>query len=71
MTCLHLEGNTDDVIQTLGTGFVLFTCIPFPLGATYYLELVGQPLTCALEPSKVTGIVDSIIIFEDDLFKDT
>lgn len=50
---------------------MLFTCIPFSLGARYYLELAGQLLTCALEPSKLTGIVDFITIFADNLLKGT
>lgn len=58
MTCLYLEGNTDDVTQASGAGFVLFICIPFPLGARY-LELAGQLLTCTFDSSKLTGI-DSI-----------
>lgn len=71
MTCVHLEGNTADVIQTLGTGFVLFTCIPFPLGAWYYPELSGQLLTCALEPGKLTRIAELIIVSADDSLKGT
>lgn len=58
MTCVHLEGNTADVIHTLVTGFVLFICIPFPSGAWCYPELSGQLLTRALEPSKLTGIAE-------------
>lgn len=71
MTCVHLEGNTADVTQTLGTGFVLFACIPFSLGAWYYPELSGELLTCALEPSKLTGIAELIIVFAGDSPKGT
>lgn len=49
---------------------MLFTGIPFPLGARYYPGLAGQLLTCGSKPSKLTGILDLIIIFDDDLFKD-
>lgn len=48
---------------------LLPVCIPFPLGASFYLELARQLLTYGLEPSKLSGVVKRMIEFAEIHFK--
>lgn len=47
----------------------LLACILFPVSTRFYLELAGQSLTCALEPSKLPGVVKLIVVFAEVCLK--